>query len=405
MSASQTETVPEGHVGARRRILLVEDDTAICASLSELLGEEGYDVTNCGDGRTALEVLRDAPIPPDLILLDLMMPVMDGWEFRTRQRKDPALADIPVVVVSADGSSRATAIHADGYLRKPLRADELLRVVSRVIADRDSRRALDRIEHTQRLAALGMLAAGVGHDINNALTGVLTSLSLAERSLPAVEGDVAVIQGTPLTPPAQTACQALADRLSATRSLLGEAHASSDRVLAIAGNLRRFVRRPEGQLSIIDLRDVAAGAVQVAISQIRSRAKLVTQLEEEAAVRGDYGQLTQVLVNLLLNAAQALPAQGRAGNVVRVGVKREGGQSIVEVQDNGPGIRPEVMPRLFEPFFTTKPDGTGLGLAICRSIAELHGGSIEVESRPGEGACFRLSLPLVPTPWAPMTIP
>src|SRR6185295_1432454 len=108
------------------RLLLVEDDAGIRATLGELLADEGLVVTTAANGRLALHELRTAA-PPDVIVLDLMMPVMDGWEFRVEQRGDPALADIPLVAMSADLSAKARAIAADGYVRKPIDFPGLLR--------------------------------------------------------------------------------------------------------------------------------------------------------------------------------------------------------------------------------------------------------------------------------------
>jgi signal transduction histidine kinase len=393
MPASPAAFIPDDSTPPRR-VLIAEDDPSIRSSLRDILEDEGFEVITCPDGKAALDALRASAVLPDLVLLDLMMPVMDGWEFRTHQRRDPALRDVPVIAVSADGSSRATAIHADAYLQKPVGAPELLRVMEHVLSQDAERRRRERMEQTQRLAALGMLAAGVGHDINNSLTGVLTNLGLAARSLPAMQGDLATIKGSALGPAAARACAALEERVVTAQALLAEAHAGSDRVRLIAGNLRRFVRPPERRRTLLDLRDVAGAAVQVAISHFRGRGRLVTELDHPAPVTGDEGQLIQVIVNLLINAAQAVPRDGAARNVIRLGVRHDGHHAVAEVEDNGPGIAPELRARLFEPFFTTKPpsEGSGLGLSICRGIVEMHGGSIEVESTPGR-ALFRVRLP------------
>lgn len=115
-------------------ILVVEDDRGIRLNLQELLEEEGYRVTTAENGREALSRLR-SEVVPDLILLDLRMPVMDGWEFRTEQKNDPALASIPVLAVSADGSAQAAAIDAHAYLRKPLSAEVLLGTIERILGE------------------------------------------------------------------------------------------------------------------------------------------------------------------------------------------------------------------------------------------------------------------------------
>jgi two-component system NtrC family sensor kinase len=393
MAAAQ-EAVPFDEAPPRRRILVVEDDPGIRRSMQDTLEDEGFDVVTSNDGKAALETLRSSVIAPDVVLLDLMMPVMDGWEFRTEQLRDPTLKEIPVIAISADGSPRATAIHADAYLPKPVRTSELLSVMNRVLEEHATRRRRERLEHTQRMAALGMLAAGVGHDINNSLTGVLGNLNLAARGLPGMQGDLAAVRASGLSPPGAQACSSLEGRMVTTQALLAEAHAGADRVRVIAGNLRRFVTPPDRQRKTLDLRDVVARSVQLAMSHFRGCGRLVTELQESVPIVGDEGQLTQVFVNLLINAAQAVRSEDRQRNVIRVGVKRAGDRALADVEDNGLGIPPEIRARLFEPFFTTKPpgEGSGLGLAICRGIVDLHGGAIEVESEPGRGALFRVSL-------------
>jgi CheY-like chemotaxis protein len=120
---------------ASEQILVVEDDESIRQAMQGILADEGYRVTTAENGRQALERLRSGAAP-DLIVLDLRMPVMDGWEFRVAQRGDPALARIPILAVSADGSAKAAAIDADAYLRKPLSTDTLLKTIVRILACR-----------------------------------------------------------------------------------------------------------------------------------------------------------------------------------------------------------------------------------------------------------------------------
>src|SRR2546421_817136 len=166
----------------RRRILVVEDDQEILGTLSGLLEEEGYDVQSVGDGRDALDRLRRGPVP-ELIILDLMMPGMDGWEFRTIQRADPQLADIPVVAISADTSAKAAAIDATRFLRKPFRFTELLEVVRKIISDREQRRIRARLAEAERLASLGTLAAGAAHEIANPLSFTVANLGTMDEQL------------------------------------------------------------------------------------------------------------------------------------------------------------------------------------------------------------------------------
>src|SRR2546430_14719218 len=140
-----------------KKILLVDDDAAIQESLLALLADEGYDVCATRDGQDALDILRAHP--PDLIILDLMMPVVDGWQFRTIQRADPNLSEIPVIVISADASAKARAIHADHYLRKPFSGDDLLLAIERTLLGRERQQLSERLRDAERIALLGTVAA------------------------------------------------------------------------------------------------------------------------------------------------------------------------------------------------------------------------------------------------------
>src|SRR5262249_6070547 len=140
---------------------------------------EGFVTTGAADGADALQMLK-AGLAPDLVLLDLMMPRMDGWEFRLEQRKIPALSRIPVIAMSADPSAKAAAIDAEAYVRKPYSFPELLAAIHQVLRAAHTR----RVAHADRMASLGTLAAGIAHEINNPLSFVIANLQFLEERLP-----------------------------------------------------------------------------------------------------------------------------------------------------------------------------------------------------------------------------
>jgi CheY-like chemotaxis protein len=168
------------------RLLVVEDDETIRESLMDLLQDEGATLATAANGREALEALRRPP-SPDLILLDLMMPVMDGWEFRIAQRADEALAGIPLIAMSADRSAKAAAIAADAYVGKPLDFGALVRRIQRVVAEAaEKRRAA-----ADSAASFAVMAAEIAHEINNPLTYVLANLHVLSERFPAGSPDPA----------------------------------------------------------------------------------------------------------------------------------------------------------------------------------------------------------------------
>jgi PAS domain S-box-containing protein len=236
-----------------------------------------------------------------------------------------------------------------------------------------------RLEVADRLAAVGTLAAGVAHEINNPLAYVAANLVFlgeqVERlaSAPAAGGDVAEL-----------------------RQALAEASDGAGRVRDIVQGLRRFGRPGPADRRPVNVRREIEAAVSLARNEVAHRARLLVDLGDLPPLPAAEHELGQVFVNLLLNAAQAIP-EGRAGeNEVRVTARSANGEIVAEVSDTGCGIPPENFPRIFDPFFTTKPAGlgTGLGLSITHGIVSGLGGSIEVESASGRGTTFRVRLPV-----------
>jgi signal transduction histidine kinase len=369
---------------ATRRILLVDDDPEIRESLSSLLTDEGYEVSTSHDGRQALTLLRSNPA--DLIILDLRMPVMDGWQFRTLQRADPQLAEIPVLAVSADGSAQAAAIHAEHYLRKPFKADELLLAVERILLGRERRQLSVRLRHAERIALLGTIAASVGHEINNPLTYVLGNLDALRAALTGLPSEAATLLDA--------------------RSLLADVTAGAERIREVVASLRWLSRPRTDSHRAVDLARVLETSMAIALTEVRHRARLDKRVGPLPLIPGDEARLGQVFVNLLVNAAQAIPAGSIDLNRITVTAEVRGPFVAVEVADTGAGITPELRARVFEPFFTTKDaaSGTGLGLAISQNIVQEHGGRIELESTPGRGSLFRVLLPLT-APALPSPMP
>ena len=370
--ARPSETPAQGEI----RLLLVEDDSSIRFALSDMLTDEGFDVTTVVNGRDALEELRHAA-PPDVILLDLMMPVMDGWEFRVEQRADPLLASIPLLAMSADLSAKARAIAADGYIRKPIDFPDLLRQLHGAVG----RAARQRLAAADRMAALGTLASGIAHEINNPLTYVIANLQTLAEQLPAST---------------DKAARELSD-------IVAEALDGAQRIRKLVKQVQMVSPgQHEERLTVVALREVLQAALALTENQIKHRARLLCDLDQDLYVRGDHERIEQLFVNLLLNAAQAIP-EGRASkNQIRVSVRELPGQSaaVVQIADSGSGIPLEVQERIFQPFFTTKPigQGTGLGLSVCRGIVTALGGEISFQSEPAAGTTFRVVLPTTARP-------
>jgi signal transduction histidine kinase len=396
-----------------RRLLLVEDDGELRSSLAELLRSDGYDVVGAANGSEALEYLKRAPAP-DLILLDLMMPVKDGWQFRIEQKRDPNISAIPVLAISADDTPKAVAIDAEMYLKKPFQYTALLDAIRRVIDTK-------RLAHLDRMASLGTLAAGIAHEINNPLTYVIANLELIEEEIPRLIQEYATVvqRGPSSRPPTERPASdrpasSVVARLNEISARLRDALDGSERIRGIVLNVKTFSRASDDHRTYVDVRSVLDSSIKVVTSEIRQRARLVREYEHVPLVLANPGQLGQVFLNLLLNAAHSIEREEPDANVIRVATKKgPNGEIIIEVSDTGKGIAAEAQPRIFDPFFTTKPIGvgTGLGLSVCHGIVRSLGGTITVESEPSRGATFRVVLPAAPertlaTPKpAPVSIP
>jgi PAS domain S-box-containing protein len=237
--------------------------------------------------------------------------------------------------------------------------------------------AVSKLAHAERLASIGMLAAGVAHEVNNPLSYVIGSLELALRRL-ADDG---------------TRSQ---DKVAAVDELVRNAMQGAERVRSVVRDLKVFSRVQDARPTAVDLRTALQAALHMAHNEIRHRARVERNLLAVPAVWAEEGRVGQVLLNLVINAAQAIPEGDAEKHVIRVATRTAAdGWAVLEIGDSGAGIPPEALSKIFDAFYTTKPEGlgTGLGLSICHAIVTDLGGRIEVESTPGKGTTFRLLLP------------
>ena len=254
-------------------------------------------------------------------------------------------------------------------------ASGVLLYVVGVVEDVTEKKAMQaQLVFADRMASMGTLAAGVAHEINNPLAYILANVSFVADEISKV---------APGRPELLRAME--------------ETREGALRVREIVRDLKTFSRPDERRDEAVDVREVLQLSMNLAHNEIRHRARLVLDLREVPPVAASAHRLGQVFVNLLINAAHAIPEGHAHRNELRVSCRPgDGGRVLVEVADTGSGIPAEVLPRIFEPFFTTKPVGvgTGLGLAICHGIVTGLGGEIQVESQPGRGSTFRVLLPL-----------
>jgi len=241
------------------------------------------------------------------------------------------------------------------------------------------------------------MAAGVAHEINNPLAYVRSNLEfvLEEFSDLADRFD-RLVRRFPNVAGGATGFPDVESRLRELRQAMDEANEGVTRVAGIVGGLKQFSSRPISEIGAVDLVAVTQSSLRMATRTLQDRARLVLRLEPVPTVRGGEAYLGQVVLNLLVNAAQAIPDEDSVRHQITVTTfTAPDGAAVLEVTDTGAGIPADVAARIFEPFFTTKPpgQGTGLGLSVSRQIVEAFGGRLSVDSAEGEGATFRLVLP------------
>jgi PAS domain S-box-containing protein len=230
----------------------------------------------------------------------------------------------------------------------------------------------------ERLVSVGTLAAGVAHEINNPLTYVAANLDMIVDEIHTLSG------GSP------------SGRMREIEEMALEALQGAERIKKIVRGMKTFSRADEEERrAVVDVRPVLELSINIAFNEIRHRARLVKDYGATPLIEADDARLGQVFVNLLVNAAQAIPEGDVEANEIRIVTSTDAaGRAVVEVRDTGPGIPPSALGRIFDPFFTTKPVGvgTGLGLAICHNIVTGMGGEVSVTSELGRGTTFRVVL-------------
>jgi PAS domain S-box-containing protein len=256
-----------------------------------------------------------------------------------------------------------------------LGGEQLTVSVGRDVTERVKTQA--QLMFSDRMASIGALAAGVAHEINNPLMATVANLEFALEKL------------------ASLAPCLTSDDADGLQELLRDAAEGADCVRTIVRDLKMFSRAEEDNRGPVQVQRVLESSLRMAWNEIRHRAELVREYSDVPPVEANEARLGQVFLNLILNAAQALPDGYANQNKIRVRTRLDGnGRVTAEIEDTGPGIPPEIVPRLFTPFFTTKPRGvgTGLGLSICKRIVTSFGGDISVETQLGRGTVFRVTL-------------
>jgi signal transduction histidine kinase len=402
------------------KVLIADDEAVSRLMLQRFLESWGHEVAAAADGARAWELFERSDF--SVVISDWIMPEVDGLELIRRIRACPRPGYVYVILLTAKTQKedvvRGIEAGADDFVSKPfdreelrarLRAGERILQLERTLAEQNRalRQAQAAMVQSEKLASLGQLAAGVAHEINNPITYVTNNLVVLQRDGLAVldlltrysQARARLAQADPEQAAALAAVEEEID-LDYVRQNLPRQFETSlkglERVRDIVRNLRDFARLDEAEFKEVDVNAALQTTGEILRHEFKLKSvRLETDFQELASILGHPVKINQVFLNLILNAIQACAP----GGTIVVRTRPDGDQGVlVEVADNGCGIRPEHLPHIFEPFFTTKPvgQGTGLGLSVSYGIVRDHGGTIDVESQAGQGSTFRVRLPRLP---------
>jgi two-component system, NtrC family, sensor kinase len=407
----------------RPRVLIVDDEEMVTGMFADFLADR-YWCSTASNAEMALAWLEKEEFA--LVILDVIMPGLSGVELL--QKITERFPDTAVIIVSGvDRPQRilyTMRLGASDYLTKPCELDKLSFSIERALERRAlkldarlykqtlerrnselaSRQAeLERLQaqivHSEKMASLGQLAAGVAHELNNPAGFIHGNMEFLEERIDGLERLFSVYRSLSLPPEVENTIAELEkvigceDAFDDLRSMIEDCRIGAERIRDVVQNLRLFSRLDEAEFKNVNIHEGIESTLRL-LSRYYSSGKITLRKEygEVPLVNCYAGQLNQAWMNILVNAAQAMDAEGEV--LIRTG--SVGGQAWVSISDDGMGIPPESISKIFDPFFTTKPigQGTGLGLSITYGIIERHGGSIEVQSRPGVGTTFRVMIPI-----------
>jgi len=404
-------------------VLVVDDEVLVCQLLQRILQGEGIPCTSVNSGEKALEYLKKNAC--HLMLLDIRMDGMSGFDLL--QKTQEQWPDTQVVMCSGvdqrDVILTALEAGAIGYVVKPFQPIDVLISVKNALRiarleqeNRAQRRQLEqdlsqcslelhesyrRMVQQERLASLGQLAAGVAHEVNNPtgyIASNLGSLSKYLKRIIAFHETAASAIDASSDNQLRSELRTLRARLKIDQimadldELIKDSIEGTERIRRIVMGLKKFSRKEAEEPQAIDVNKLLEETLNLCWNELKYKTEVVRRFSALPQVWGMPQKLSQVFLNLLVNAAQSIEKQG----TITITTQQRGDHIQIAIADTGCGIAQEHLDKIFEPFYTTKLEtgGTGLGLSILQEIIGQHQGQIQVQSKPGSGSTFTLTLPV-----------
>lgn len=393
-------------------ILIVDDVPTNLKVLFNFLTQSSFKVSIAKSGESALDKVKETT--PDLILMDVMMPGIDGFETCRRLKEDSATKDIPIIFMTALSDSvdkvRGLSLGAVDYITKPFQQEEVL---ARINVHLELRETQLRLIQEEKMASLGQLVAGVAHEINNPVNFIRGNLSYAQTYIKDLLKLLSLYEAhTPYPIPevqafsAQIELDFLKQDLS---KLISSMEIGTNRIQKIVRSLRTFSRLDESDYKAVNLHEGIDSTLMIlgsrlADNSLRPAIEVIKEYGDLPLVECYAGKLNQVFMNIIANAIDATDeafesSQEQTKPIIKIStaVNVNNGSAIIRIADNGKGMSADVQHRMYDQFFTTKSigKGTGLGLSISYAIiTEKHKGQLTCQSKLGEGTEFTIALPL-----------